>query len=149
MVALLIDFIIPLHDCWTKKECVTSIIIPPLNLVMVLLHLDYAIETTAYYCQKDIKRVERMKRLAMGCVEGCRIRYVSTDSNVLKHPNRHTTSATVNKLIHEGFVRSASCRSPPRAQSQNPSAAFSSHPMEMDFGFSLKRIVESTSCTRR
>ncbi len=61
---------------------VTPAIFRPLYLAMVLPHLDYAVQASFPYRQKDIKLIERMQWLATRVSEGYRTENASTNSNV-------------------------------------------------------------------
>ncbi len=83
----------------------TPAIFRPLYLAMVRPHLDYAVQASFPYFQKDIKLIERMQRLATRCVKSFRRLPYPERLHELKLPSmeRHfhrATLITVNKLFH-------------------------------------------------
>ncbi len=102
-----------------------AILLPAIFLLLYLAmkrpHLDYAVQTSFPYLQKDIQLIERMQRLAMGSVKSFRRLPYPVRLHELKLPamERHflrATLITVYKLFHvymnlsaEEFFRTASC----------------------------------------
>ncbi len=83
----------------------TPAIFRPLYLAMVRPHLDYAVQASFPYLQKDNKLIERMQRLATRCVKSFRRLPYPVRIHELKLPSmeRHflrATLITVYKLFH-------------------------------------------------
>ncbi len=77
----------------------------PLKLAMVRPHLDYAVQTSFLYLQKDIRQIERMQRLTTRCVKSFRRLPNPERLHEFKLPSmkRHFLRAifiTVYKLLH-------------------------------------------------
>ncbi len=79
----------------------TPAIFRPLYLVMVRPHLDYTVQPSFPYLQKDIQLIERMQRLAMRCVKSFRSLPYPERLHELKLPSleRHFLSATVISTV--------------------------------------------------
>ncbi len=83
----------------------TLAIFRTLYLAMVRPHLDYTVQASFPYLQKDIELIERMQRLTTSCVKSFRRLAYPERLHELKLPSieQHFLSAiliTVYKLIH-------------------------------------------------
>ncbi len=79
---------------------------------MVRPHLDYAVQASFFYPQKDIELIERMRQLATRCVESFRRQPYPERLHELKLPSmeRHLIRATlimVYRLFHGYLTMSA------------------------------------------